>query len=68
MLEDNEEGGKDLYGLVGQRDRAGKDVQKVRVIKNRDRNVLVSEESELRRWKEHFHELINEENKRDRRS
>lgn len=32
-----------------QRDKAGKDVQQVRVIKGRDRNVLKSEESVYRR-------------------
>lgn len=31
------------------RDKAGKDVQQVRVIKGRDRNVLKSEESVYRR-------------------
>ena len=53
--------------MVRQRDRAGKDVQQVRVMKDRDGNVLTSEESVLRRWKEYFEGLMNEENERERR-
>ncbi|KAK3544508.1 hypothetical protein QTP86_013333 [Hemibagrus guttatus] len=42
---DTREGQKDLYRLARQRDRDGKDVQQVRVIKDRDGRVLTSEES-----------------------
>ena len=49
---------------MGQRGR--KNVQQV-LIKDRDGNVLTSEERVLRRWKEHFVELRNKENKRRRR-
>ncbi|KAK3560352.1 hypothetical protein QTP86_006437 [Hemibagrus guttatus] len=59
---DIREGEKDLYRLARQRDRDGKDVQQVRVIKDRDGRVLTSEESVQRRWKEYFEELMNEEN------
>ncbi|KAK3516182.1 hypothetical protein QTP70_005686 [Hemibagrus guttatus] len=59
---DTREGEKDLYRLARQRDRDGKDVQQVRVIKDRDGRVLTSEESVQRRWKEYFEELMNEEN------
>ncbi|KAK3564430.1 hypothetical protein QTP86_020368 [Hemibagrus guttatus] len=59
---DTREGQKDLYRLARQRDRDGKDVQQVRVIKDRDGRVLTSEESVQRRWKEYFEELMNEEN------
>ncbi len=52
-----EEGEKDLYRLARQRDRAGKDVLQVRVIKDPVGNVLTSEEivwedgwSILRNW------------------
>ncbi|KAK3509470.1 hypothetical protein QTP70_035126, partial [Hemibagrus guttatus] len=48
---DTREGEKDLYRLARQRDRDGKDVQQVRVIKDRDGRVLTSEESVQRRWK-----------------
>ncbi|KAI5611134.1 hypothetical protein C0J50_4922, partial [Silurus asotus] len=42
---DTKEGEKDLYRLSRQRDHAWKDVQQVRAIKDRDENVLTSEES-----------------------
>ncbi|XP_051784320.1 uncharacterized protein LOC127527954 [Erpetoichthys calabaricus] len=64
---DTKEGEKDLYRLARQRDRAGKDVQQVRVIKDKDGNVLTSEESVLSRWKLYFERLMNEENKREKR-
>ncbi|KAK3567182.1 hypothetical protein QTP86_011887 [Hemibagrus guttatus] len=64
---DTREGEKDLYRLARQRDRDGKDVQQVRVIKDRDGRVLTSEESVQGRWKEYFEELMNEENEREKR-
>ncbi|KAK3574085.1 hypothetical protein QTP86_002865 [Hemibagrus guttatus] len=64
---DTREGEKDLYRLSRQRDRDGKDVQQVRVIKDSDGRVLTSEESVQWRWKEYFEELMNEENKREKR-
>ncbi|KAK3522906.1 hypothetical protein QTP86_007326 [Hemibagrus guttatus] len=64
---DTREGEKDLYRLARQRDRDGKDVQQVRVIKDRDGRVLTSEESVQRRWKEYFDELMKEENEREKR-
>ncbi|KAK3530329.1 hypothetical protein QTP86_023938, partial [Hemibagrus guttatus] len=64
---DTRDGEKDLYRLARQRDRDGKDVQQVRVIKDRDGRVLTSEESVQRRWKEYFEELMNEENEREKR-
>ncbi|KAK3560232.1 hypothetical protein QTP86_002181 [Hemibagrus guttatus] len=64
---DTREGQKDLYRLARQRDRDGKDVQQVRVIKDRDGRVLTSEESVQRRWKEYFEELMNEENETEKR-
>ena len=59
---DSKEGETDLYRLVRQRDRDGKDVQQTRVIKDRDGNLLTDG-----RWKEYFEELIDEENKREQR-
>ncbi|KAK3556129.1 hypothetical protein QTP70_005613 [Hemibagrus guttatus] len=64
---DTREGQKDLYRLARQRDRDGKDVQQVRVIKDRDGRVLTSEESVQRRRKEYFEELMNEENEKEKR-
>ncbi|KAL7867553.1 hypothetical protein SRHO_G00089370 [Serrasalmus rhombeus] len=65
---DSKEGVKDLYRLAKQRDRAGKDVQQARLIKDREGNVLLSEQRVLSRWKEYFEELMNEENERERRT
>ncbi|XP_065662746.1 uncharacterized protein LOC136085373 [Hydra vulgaris] len=58
------EGEKDLFTLNRQRNRDGQDVQQVRMIKEKDGNVLSSEESVLGRWKEYFEELMNQENDR----
>ena len=49
---ETKEGEKELYRLVRQRDRAGKDVQHVRVLKDENGNVMVSSEVVLKRWKE----------------
>ena len=51
--------------MARQRDRAGKDVQHVRVIKDKNDNVMVNSEAVLKRWKEYFKKLMNEENNRD---
>ncbi|KAK3540863.1 hypothetical protein QTP86_002436 [Hemibagrus guttatus] len=64
---DTREGEMDLHRLARQRDQDGKDVQQVRVIKDRDGRVLTSEESVQRRWKEYFEELMNEENEREKK-
>ncbi|KAF7693224.1 hypothetical protein HF521_008540 [Silurus meridionalis] len=64
---DTKEGEKDLYRLARQRDRAGKDVLQVRAVKDGEGNVLTSEESVLKRWREYFEQLMNEENQRERR-
>ena len=59
------EGEKELYRLARQRDRAGKDVQHVRVTKDENGNVMVNSEAVLKRWKEYFEKPMNEENNRD---
>ena len=66
-LETNE-GEKELYRLGWQRDRAGKDVQHVRVIRDENGNVMVNSETVLKRWKEYFEKQMNEENNRDPRT
>ncbi|XP_051780043.1 uncharacterized protein LOC127526921 [Erpetoichthys calabaricus] len=63
---DTKQGEKDLYRLARQRDQAGKDVQQVRVINDKDGNVLTSKENVLNRWKEYFERLMNEENERQK--
>ena len=65
--EDTKEGDKDLYHLVRQSDRAGQDMQQIRVIKLRDGIILTSEESVQRRWSEYSEELTNVENEKERR-
>ena len=64
---DTKEGEKTLYRLARQRHQAGKDVQQVRMMKDEDGNVMTDEESVLRRWKEYYMGLMNEENERERR-
>ena len=54
--------------MARQRDRAGKDVQDVRVMKDENGNVMISSEAVLNRWKEYFEKLINEENDREQRT
>ena len=65
---ETKEGEKELYRLARQRNRAGKDVQHVRVIKDKNGNVMVNSEAVLKRWKEYFEKLMNEENNRDPRT
>ena len=50
---ETKEGEKELYRLTRQRDRTGKDVQHMRVIKDENRNVMVNLEAVLKRWKEY---------------
>ena len=59
---ETKEGEKKLYRLGWQRDRAGNDVQHVRVIKDENGNIMVNSEAVLKRWKEYFEKLMNEEN------
>ena len=49
---ETKEGEKELYRLAGQSDRAGKDVQHVRIINDENGNVISSSEAVLKRWKE----------------
>ena len=65
---ETKEGEKELYKLARQRNRAGKDVQHVMVIKDENGNVTVNSEADLKRWKEYFEKLMNEENNRDPRT
>ena len=59
---ETKEGEKELYRLARQRNRAGKDVQHVRIIKDENGYVMISSEAMLKRWKEYFEKLMNEEN------
>ena len=51
-----------MYRLARHRNQAEKDMQEVRLIKDRDGNIITIDESVLRRWQE---ELLNEENERE---
>ena len=62
---ETKEGEKELYRLARQRDRAGNDVQHVRVKKDENGNVMVNSEAVLKRWKEYFEKLMKEENNRE---
>ena len=64
---DTKEGEKTLYRLARQRHQAGKDVQQVRMMMDKDGNVMTDEESILRIWKEYYMGLMNEEIERERR-
>ena len=64
---DSKEGEKTLYRLARQRHQAGKDVQQVRMMKDKDGNVMTDEKSVLRMWKEYYMGLMNEDNERERR-
>ena len=65
---ETKEGEKELYRLARQRDRAGKDAQHVRVIKDENGNVMINSEAVLKRWKEYFEKLMNEETNREPRT
>ena len=68
ILDWKQEGEKELYRLASQRDRAEKDVQHLRVIRDENGNVMVNSEAVLKRWKEYFEKLMNKENNRDSRT
>ena len=65
---ETKEGEKKLYRLARHRDRAGKDVQHVRVIKDEIGNVMINSQAALKRWKGYFEKLMNEKNNRDPRT
>ena len=56
---ETKEGEKELYTLARQRDRAGKDAQQLRIMKDENGNVMVSSMAVLKRWKEYFEKLMN---------
>ena len=46
---ETKEGEKELYGFARQRDKPGKDVQSVRIIKDENGNVMINSEAVLNR-------------------
>ena len=65
---ETKENKKELYRLARQRNRAGKDVQHMRVIKDENGNVMVNSEAVLKRWKKYFEKLMNGKNNREPRT
>ena len=65
---ETKEGEKQAYRLAKQKDKASKDVQQVRIIKDGKGDILTSEEDILERWRGYFENLMNEENERERRT
>ena len=55
-----------MYQLTRQIHQEGKDVQQVRMMKDKDGNVMTDEESVLRIWKDYYMGLMNEEHERYR--
>ena len=49
----------ELFKITKQRDRQGKDVHQVRVINNKDGEILVEEQKVKRRWKEYYDDILN---------
>ncbi|XP_047486793.1 uncharacterized protein LOC125037635 [Penaeus chinensis] len=64
---DSKDGGSMVYRVTKQRDRAAKDIQKIRLIKDAEDKVLTTEKEVLQRWKDYFEELMNVENPREMR-
>ena len=64
---ETKEGEKELYRFARRRDRA-EDEQHLRIIKDKNGNIMVNSEAVLKRWKEYFEKLMNEENDRDPRT
>ena len=65
---ETKEGEKEFYRLARQRDRAGKHVQHVKIMKDKNGNVAISLEAVLKRWKEYFEKPMNKENDRESRT
>ena len=65
---ETKKGEKELYRLARQRDRAGKDVEHVRILKDENDNRMISLEAVLKRWKEYFEKLMKKENDRELRT
>ena len=64
---DSVEGQKKVLRMARSRNRNSKDVYQTKLIKDEDGSVLVDDDKILKRWREYFHKLMNEENPRERR-
>ena len=45
-------------------DKSTKDIRHIRLIKDKDGKVLRKERDLIKRWKDYFEDLVNEENER----
>ena len=61
---ESREGQKKIYSLAKSRNKATKDINKVKQIRRTDGTVIRKHEDIQRRWKEYFERLLNEENER----
>ena len=61
---ESREGQDKVYSLARSRNKATKDINKVKQIKGEDGRVIRKHEDIQRRWKEYFEKLLNEENER----
>ena len=58
------EGQRRIFRLANSRNRSTKDMTHIRQIKGEDGNVIRKERDIIKRWKEYFEKLLNEENER----
>ena len=65
---DHKDGEKVALRLARQRDKASKDVQHVRIIKDGNGKILTNEEDIKKRWKDYYEKLMNHENEREKRT
>jgi hypothetical protein len=65
---ETKEGEKEIYRLAKRRDRASRDIDIVKCIKNSRSEVLTDDTMIKNRWKSYFEELLNTENPREARN
>ena len=55
-----------MFQIAKQRNKNGKDVQQVKVVKSECGEVLVEERRVQQRWREYIEDLLSQENPRER--
>ena len=61
---DTKEGQGKIFNLAKQRNKSTKDITHIKQMKDGEGNVLRDEREILKRWKDYFEQLLNEENPR----
>ena len=61
------DGQKNIFRVAKQRERAGRDIHHMRMIKDQTGKVLSNDDEIRKRWKNYFEKLMNVENDRERR-